>query len=239
MTDSSRDAVRLRPNALRAKYAIAFIWIVMAMEVLSLFSSYLQLGLLNSFQNGEAISEATAGANDTREALIGLLYLVSYIISAVTFIQWFRRAYFNLHLRVANLSQPESWAALGWFIPILSLFRPYQIMKELYRETLALLARKGVTLHFAPHTGLVGWWWALWVINSVLGQIVFRASMSAESVGEILFTTQADMVASAIGIPLGLITIRVIKNYADLEPLLASMKEEHVPVTPATIELVG
>lgn len=33
---------------------------------------------------------------------------------------------------IRNLSHDESWAAGSWFVPILNLFRPVSIMKEMY-----------------------------------------------------------------------------------------------------------
>ena len=224
MTDSSRDAVRLRPNALRAKYAIAFIWVVMAMEALSLFSSYLQLGLLNSFQNGEAISEATADANDIREALIGLLYLVSYIISAVTFIQWFRRAYFNLGMRVKPLNESEGMAAGYWFIPIMNLFKPYRMMMELHGRTAELVAPMAPDPVRARSQDHITVWWVFWVASNIMGQVVFRVSGDANTIDELANSAVISMVDAALSLPLAILAVLVIKRYAALEQLLAAWK---------------
>ena len=134
----------LKPNGQRAKNAITLIWIVLALEIISLISGYFQYDLLQTVANGGEISTETATANETREQMIGIIYLIAYIISAITFIQWFRRAYFNLHLKVNHLSHTEGWAAGSWFVPIISLYRPYQIMKEIYQETKELLIEKGI-----------------------------------------------------------------------------------------------
>lgn len=210
----------LRPNAQRARYAIALIWAVMVMDIISFASSYFQFRLLDAIQAGANISDETIDANDSREALIGLLYLVVYITSAITFIQWFRRAYYNLHQHVSTLAHPESWAAIGWFVPILCLFRPYQIMRELFRETRALLGRREVVFQDPQRSALTGWWWALWVLSSILGQLSFRVSMHAESIEGVRFATEVDMISSAVGVPLALLAVLVVKDYAAMERLL-------------------
>jgi hypothetical protein len=216
----------LKPNEQRAKNAITLIWIVLALEIVSLISGYFQYDLLQTAANGGEISTETATANDTREQIIGIIYLIAFVISGVTFIQWFRRAYYNLHLRVNHLSQTEGWAAGSWFVPIVSLFRPYQIMKELYQETKELLVKKGLSINENFATGSLGWWWTLWIINSAIGQFVFRYSMKAESIDEFTISTVASMIGNVVGIPLALITVKVIKDYANVEPLIIEIKDE-------------
>ncbi len=215
----------LRPNEQRAKNAITLIWIVLALEIISLISGYLQYDLLQTFANGGEITTETATANDTRELIIGILYLIAHVISAVTFIQWFRRGYYNLHLKVSYLSQTEGWAAGSWFVPIISLYRPYQIMKEMYQKTKGLLTKNGVDFDQTFSSNALGWWWTLWIINNIIGQFVFRYSMKAESIDELTTSTIAGIIANIIGIPLALITVKIIKDYSNIEPLLNEIKD--------------
>ena len=222
---------KLRPNEERAKAAIALLWIVMAMDIISLISGYFQYDLLQSVANGNNLSLAEADANDTREMLIGILYIVIFIVSAVTFIQWFRRAYFNLHLKVRGLSETEGWAAGAWFVPIISLYKPYHIMKELYEKTKQLFNTNKIKDNGKLDTSILGWWWALWIISNIVGQAVFRISLRAETVDELISSTIADMVMSVIGIPLAYLAIQVVKNYSEIEPLLknATIDKNFVP----------
>jgi hypothetical protein len=216
----------LRPNEQRAKNAITLIWIVLAIEIISLISGYFQYDLLQSASNGEEISMEFATANDTREQVVGIVYIIAYLISAVTFIQWFRRAYFNLHLRADVLSYTEGWAAGSWFVPIITLYRPYQIMKELYHETKLLLIKNGLEKGVNLSLGAVGWWWTFWILNNFIGQFVFRYSMKAETIDQLINSTFASMIGDIAGIPLALFTIKVIRDYANIEPLLCEIKSE-------------
>ena len=94
----------LRPNEQRAKNAILLIWIVFAIEIVNLLSSYMQYDLLQTIANGGIVSDETIESNDTREVVVGIIYFIAYLISGITFIMWFRRAYFNLHQKVSSLS---------------------------------------------------------------------------------------------------------------------------------------
>jgi hypothetical protein len=216
----------LKPNGQRAKKAITLIWIVFSLEIVSFISGYFQYDLLQSAANGATIiTPLDVTLNDLREQSIGVLYLVVYIVSTVTFIQWFRRAYFNLHLRVDNLLHPEGWAAGSWFVPIISLFRPYQIMEELYNESNDLLEKKGLNVN-GLSTKYLFWWWALWILSSLVGQVVIRYTLNAESLDDMIFATTSGMFQNIINIPLALLAIKVIKDYSKVEPILFDMKDE-------------
>ncbi|HZH86358.1 MAG TPA: DUF4328 domain-containing protein [Brumimicrobium sp.] len=219
---------KLRPNRTRAKTAITLIWIVMGIEILSLISGYFQSTLLRNADSGIIISMEEANANDLREVIIGLLYSLAFIISGITFIMWFRRAYFNLHLKVPKLSYGEGWAAGSWFVPILNWFRPFQIMSELYISTQKFLINKEVMQEKVLKKSQLGVWWTLWVINNLLGSIEFQFSRRAEEIEDFIFLTDMSMISNIIGIPLAIITVKVISDYARIEPLLFETEEDLV-----------
>ncbi|MEI6852311.1 MAG: DUF4328 domain-containing protein [Bacteroidota bacterium] len=225
----------VRPNQQRAKTAMILIWIVLGLEVVSFISAYFQLDLLQYAKDGGYISMDTANANDAREQIIAIIYLIAYIASGVTFIMWFRRAYYNLHQKYDLLSQTEGWAAGCWFVPIVSLYRPFQIMKEMHTVTRELLVGKEISLTKDLRTSYLGWWWALWIISGVLGQIVFRFSWHAENISDVTLSTIAGMIGNILGVPLALITIKIIKDYSDVEPLLSEIVDEEKSLTPTAI----
>jgi hypothetical protein len=212
----------LRPNKQRAKIAILLIGIVMLLDIVSLISSYFQYNLLNDIAKGVNVSIATADASDLRESIIAVIYAIAFLISGITFIQWFRRAYFNLHLRVDNLKFGEGWAAGSWFTPIISIYRPFQIMKELYEKTNELLlsreGEEGSKTNYSNFTLAI--WWTLWLIDNYFGQIIFRASLN-DKTNQLNITSIMSMIESLIGVILGLITIKIIRDYSMMEEKLA------------------
>lgn len=216
---------KLKPNAKRARVATILILIIFALEFISLTSSYLQFNLLQNAANGMLVTTEEAVANDTREQIIGLIYIAFYIVSGVTFILWFRRAYNNLHQVVDHLSFSEGWAAGSWFVPVISWFRPYQIMKELYTETKDYLSKKIDESSGLSSTIILGWWWALWIVNSILGQVIFRISTRVETIEEIQNLTVANMVNNLIGVPLALVTLKIIKDYSKAEIALYNIEQ--------------
>jgi sugar phosphate permease len=88
-----------------------------------------------------------------------------------------------------------------------------------------------MTVNETFNTNSLGLWWTLWIISNLIGQFVFRYSMNAESIDELTTTTIASMIANIVGIPLALITIKIVKDYSNVEPLLIEIKDEEETTT--------
>lgn len=190
---------------------------VMAMDVLTFGSSYLQMNLLNEMFAGVDIPDIELDNNDLREGVIGVIYTIVYFVSGIIYIRWFRRAYWNLHTQTNKLRYTEGWAAGAWFVPFLNLFRPYHIMKELYTVTDDLLrANDGIRIG-RKNFAILGTWWTFWIISAIIDQISFRLINQMETAEEFLLSSQVEMVSAAVNIPLGFIAIKVVKDYAAME----------------------
>ncbi|MBL4746152.1 MAG: DUF4328 domain-containing protein [Flavobacteriaceae bacterium] len=225
LTLEKKKREAIRPNQKRAEIAQLFIAIVLVVELIALGSSYMQYSLLQSLKLGEFISEEVLTANDTREQIIAILYTFVSIISAVTFIQWFRRGYYNLGVRI-SCSLEDKWAFIAWFIPVLSIFRPYQIMKEMWRETSHMISLKFDG--FNSYSSLIiGAWWMLWVISNYIGGVVLKSANRSETINDLINLTIGDAVLSFIDIPLAVLTIFMIRWYALREEKLNEIERAY------------
>ncbi len=214
--------LELKPNEQRAKVLLSLIWIVLVLDIVSVISSGLQYNLLQRALDGAEITNSAANANDVREGAIAIIYLIAYLSSAIAFIFWFRRAYFNLHQKVKNLSFTEGWAAGCWFVPIVNLFRPYVIMKEMYDETRSFILTRDGSFQLELTSKFVGLWWGLWILNNIIGQISYRIIKDADTIPGLINSTTFDIVNSIIGVALAIVTIRVIRDYSNAEGMLGS-----------------
>ena len=98
-------------------------------------------------------------------------------------------------------------------------------MKELYVETARIFTKKGLSEE-ASSTKFLGWWWALWLINNLVAQYEFRTSLKAEIAADLSNVTIAGMIGNLISIPLAIITVKVVKDYAKMEQVLHSISDE-------------
>ncbi len=216
----------LKPNQQRAKNAVILLWITFAFLVVDVLGTYYQYSLLLEIDRGGNYSDETIRKNDLFQQVWGILGILVTITTATVFIQWFRRAYYNLHVLMNNLSFSEGWAAGFWFIPVANLFQPYKIMKELYTASLRLISnhREDGDRNY-PRTLLICWW-LLWVIGSITGNLAARKSWKADTIEEILDVTQYSLMSVVILVPASLLAIMVVKRYARLEDELLLIDQE-------------
>jgi len=218
----------VRPNQERAQWAIWLIFAVLILDIISIFFDFSQYNLLLSIQNGELVTEEVANANDQRQQILGIIYLLVYFVSGIVFIQWFRRAYYNLHFRVKRCDFSEGWAAGCWFVPIVNLFRPVAIMDELWKKTNKLIKEKDS--HYIVKSGsfIMVSWWALWIISGFVGRYVARSAFKGETLEDLIGSSISSIVLSCLAIPLALVTIKMISDYSKMENRLNSLVRSQV-----------
>ena len=219
-------STQIKINSKRGKYAITLIWIIFALEIISLILYTSQFQILNQNLDKNNIPQSILTVANNSIDIVGIVYTIIYIISAIAFLMWFRRAYYNLHLKVKHLSYKESWSLWSWFVPVINLFRPYQIMIELFLHTDILLSKKINNYTPSHASSLIGFWWFLWLISSFFGNYVFRYSANANSSEELVTSAMLSIINSVIGISSALITIKLLKIYTKEEPLFYEINEE-------------
>lgn len=211
----------LKPNDRRARNAVSMIWVVMTISIISsLFLIVDEVYLAG--QNYATVDYYVFAVFDLGLTTSSILYTVVFIASAVTFIMWFRRAYYNLHQLKGNMLYGEGWAAGGWFIPVLNLYMPYQIMKDLYTGTNKLLSQNLSTCTLQLSTSYLGWWWFLWLFCGFVRQLSVRSYLQGDSFG---IGLPADVISTLLLIPLAMVTVIIIKDYAAIESALVDIKE--------------
>ncbi len=96
--------------------------------------SEIRLALLQP--ENTTIDPATRLAFDAVGNLVGWAQLVSLAITAVAFLTWLHRARVNVRaLGVRRLAYGREWTVLGFLVPLLNLFRPYQVVREIWQAS--------------------------------------------------------------------------------------------------------
>lgn len=108
---------------------------------------------------------------------VSYLPLLSLIATGIAFLTWFSRAHAHASLRAPISGGP----VIAWFIPILSLWLPYQRMADVW--TVVTQRPKGIVLT----------WWALWLAQSFVSRATNLAPNTMEGMNQLHFF----MVASA------------------------------------------
>ena len=71
------------------------------------------------------------------------------------------------------------WSVGWYFIPLMHLFKPYQAVKEMH-QALDPEAGSDDWRLLGDIPTVVGWWWGVWIISIVLGNISTRLAFSSD-----------------------------------------------------------
>ena len=185
---------------------IVLLWISLGFEVISVLGDSAQMALLSN-----DYTDTQAEANDARQGLIGLGYLGVFIFTGIVFLKWIYRANANSGgFGAQNMQFTPGWSVGYYFIPFINLVRPYQAMKEILQ-----ISYNPEDWTYKSVTPLLGWWWGLWLLSGFMGQLVFRLSAGAETIDDLKISTGLSIAAGALGIPLCLVAIKLIKTIAE------------------------
>lgn len=180
--------------------------------IISIASNFLEYQLLSDYQNGVYSSQekaiADGEASDQRQQIIALIYLTVFVVSGFLILRWIHRANYNAHqLGAKEMEFTPGWSIGYYFIPILTLWKPYQAMKEIWKSSHN--PSDWATEKVSP---ILGFWWFLWVITNMLGQAVFRMSTGAEELQELMNLNIITQISDALAIPLALVTLSIVNS---------------------------
>jgi heme/copper-type cytochrome/quinol oxidase subunit 2 len=133
--------------------------------------------------------------------------------SLVTFLIWFYRAYSNLHEKAPNLKRKRYWAILGWVIPIVNLYLPYLIIKEMYAN-IAILTNNPSAQESIKKWTTINLWWTLYILGWIL-DIVYYISIYPKT--SVIF----DVVTYILIVPSVWLTVKIIQDYCRFEEQLS------------------
>ena len=121
--------------------------------------------------------------------------------------RWIYRASANAHTINGRLTISPGWAVGWYFVPIMSLYRPRQAMKEIW---FASHRSGGGYEQRAP--AILSIWWTLWIVTNLVETISFRVSLggaATESTVQVI-----DMVAAMLNVPLCVALIFIMSEIA-------------------------
>jgi hypothetical protein len=98
------------------------------------------------------------------QAAAGLVVvaLLLGIATAIPVWIWMYRAMAIAHEIVPSLTISPGWAVGWYFVPIASLWKPYEAMSEISEGS-----QSGGPNWDEVVGSLIGWWWAMWLIRTV------------------------------------------------------------------------
>lgn len=227
LLETPGNTSELKNNFDRARFAIYIFWAICLLNIVAVISSYFEYELLERIYAEGNYTEEEINANDLRQGIIGLLQSSFYIASIVLFLNWFRRAYGNIKRLGVPLNHEENMAVWCFIIPIISLYRPYQVAREIVIEMRKKLSETVTNYYTSTKTSILGLWWALFLITNFIEQIALRTVFKDETIEQIISSTQAYLVSDFMDIFAALVTLIMIKQISKEESLLFETFHNH------------
>jgi len=187
-----------------------FIYIQIFVAIIALASNFMEYQLLSDYQNGVYTSQeqavADGEASDKRQQIISIFFLVTFVISGILILKWIYRANYNARqLGAQNMEFTPGWS-IGWyFIPIFTLWKPYQAMKEIWKAS-----HEPNDWGSAKTSSILGWWWFFWIVTNAIGNVSFRLAKSADELNELISLNLINQASEILSIPLAIVTLLLI-----------------------------
>lgn len=205
----------LPDNSQRAKYALTAFYTLLVAELALMMSNIYQLILIKRIAVGNYTEEEVV-SNDQRHTMIAYIYLGILVITAIVFIFWFRRAYRNLDLSGrANTQHADNWAVGCWFVPFLNLYRPFEIMKEIWIKTQQSIPN----LLNTKSSQIIGIWWVTWLVSSIIANIGNRF-ISQSSIEDYITSVKVQIVSDVLEVVALVLIITIVKQTSRMETAL-------------------
>lgn len=200
-------------NPFRLTQALkVMLWVQMGVAVIKILIDF---GLMSLAGSGNITPEA-AGAHYARQGMIGLLYLGVFIATGIIFLKWIYRANLNCRGFGANdMKFTPGWSIGYYFIPILNLIRPYQAMKEIWQ-----VSNDPKNWQSQQGSGVLSWWWRLWIISNVLSHMTFRMSMNVNSPSSLGAATMVSIISSLVEMLLIFVAMTMVTKIIEKQSTL-------------------
>jgi Domain of unknown function (DUF4328) len=145
-------------------------------------------------------------SSDPIQGVIGLLQTGLGVVTAITFLKWVYRAYKNVQgFGAEGLRFSPGWAIGYYFIPILSLIRPVQVMSEIWRAS------------YDPRnwprsrgSWLIATWWSLFLLYSGVTQVSLQLGMQASTNDQWTLAAVFAILGDFFSLPLSIIVLRLV-----------------------------
>lgn len=185
------------PQALKTLVLVALACLALLL-LISIYFDISEIGLIKDIKSGVFNSEdelmAAAAANDSRQRILGFVFLAVFAATVLVFAIWIYRVAQNARaLGAAGFTITPGWAVGWYFLPIANLWMPYKAMSEIWR------ASRNPAGWQADRAGeFLGWWWAMWVVSYLVGNASGQFTMSARELDEMSRAAQLRLVSELL-----------------------------------------
>jgi hypothetical protein len=204
-------------------------------SLVATWSSWEQVRLIQEVARGANVADEALIANDDRQAFIGMIQLGIGVVVAIAFLMWVAAVSRRLQeLGVSDMRYAPKWAVWGFIVPILNLWRPHQVMTELWKAS-DIAPGPDDPWRAKPTPAIVHFWWGILLIEGVVGRFLLSSTRTMETLDEILRVSTMTVVADALGIVTAVLGFQLVATIDGRLQASESRAGERLAVAPAPI----
>lgn len=202
----------------RARWTASLLGSCLVLDVAGVLS-----GLAPHTVFGRVAAGATHGPEAaTNGAVIDAVQLLAFIATGAVWLRWMHRAYHNLRLVGTKRSRfSAGWAVGYWFLPLINLVRPYQIVKELWQRSESLNDRD--SFNGLPAPTFLPWWWGMCLLSGV-ARLLATLTPPVSRLPTFMTATDARMLADAVGVVAAVLAIKVVREITGFQQLFHTQR---------------
>lgn len=138
-----------------------------AVTALIVITNFWAVAVVKNVQVTHEIEKSTVKALDFWESF-SVLGIVAVICVGLALVRWLGGCYEFARdtLKSTGFSQ-EKWRISGWIIPFLNLFKPYQVINEIHKVSVAGNP-EGEKWKNSSGSGMLLTWWIFWAITHLI-----------------------------------------------------------------------
>ena len=212
-----RRLLGYRSSRFRANLTVTLLVIGVVSSVISIALAFSQIELIDRILSGQFVANSDLEDSDANVKLAAWLGLAVYAVTVIVFAMWIYLVSSNLEsLSTRGQRFSPGWAVGWWFVPIMNLWRPYQVVKEIWKGSDPdMVGEKAERWEQASAWPFLGWWWGVWVIGGIVGWSSFSSSVSAETLQSVKDAAQISIFTDVLFIVTSILAIFLVKYISE------------------------
>jgi hypothetical protein len=137
-------------------------------------------------------------------AIALLVLLATYVVAAILTLIWYQRSVRNARSLVRGVRTTPAWAVAFFFIPVLSLIKPYAVTSELWRSSKSPDRWLG-----QPDPAALRWWWGLVLIGGLASATARYLEVPGATVASLIMADATMILSLALHILAGVLFLQI------------------------------
>jgi hypothetical protein len=189
-------------------FVVAGVVLSGVMSVVSVAAQLRRLDVADAIEHRTAGFRQAAESSDHVVAVSAGIELAVLVLAAVLWLLWFARLHDDAGL-MGRVRYP-TWKVWGWLVPVISLFRPKQLMNDVWVASSPEGGSYSRTVSPLVHV-----WWALFILANVVaragGALVGTPADTVESeLAHLRAEAQGTIVSDVLWVVLSVVTVLLV-----------------------------